>query len=137
MSTRSYIGTRNTDGTVDHIYCHFDGYPEGVGAILIKHYTNPNRVNELMKLGDLSVLGKFIGEKQDFDKRIRDCCLAYGRDRGDANTEAIPHLFEEIIKDQMVDYVYIFDGSNWECYDTKHKLAINLYDKLDIEINKK
>jgi len=137
MSTRSYIGVRNTDGTVNHIYCHFDGYPEGVGATLIEHYANPNRVNELMKLGDLSVLGKFIGEKQDFDKRVRDCCLAYSRDRGDANTEAIPHLFEEIIKDQMVDYVYIFDGDHWECYDTEHRLAINLYDQLDIEVNKK
>jgi hypothetical protein len=137
MSTRSYIGVRNTDETIDYIYCHFDGYPEGVGATLIEHYANSNRVNELMKLGDLSVLGKFIGEKQDFDKRVRDCCLAYNRDRGDVNTEASTDLFEDLIKDQNVDYVYIFDGDHWECYDTQYTLAINLYDQLDIEVNKK
>ena len=83
MSTRSNIGIRNADGTIKYIYCHFDGYPEHNGKILTENYTNINRVNELLKLGDLSVLGKFIGEKQDFDNRVRDYCLAYGRDRGE------------------------------------------------------
>ena len=48
MATRSYIGVRNTDSSVDYIYCHFDGYPEHNGQILTEHYTNINRVNELL-----------------------------------------------------------------------------------------
>jgi hypothetical protein len=83
------------------------------------------------------VLGQFIGEKQDFDKRVVGNCLAYGRDRGDANTEVSTDLFEDLIKSQNVDYVYIFDGDYWECYDIQYTLAINLYDQLDIEVNKK
>ena len=133
MATRSYIGTRNTDGTVDYIYCHFDGYPEHNGQILAEHYTNPNRVNELMKLGDLSVLGKFIGEKQDFDKRVVGNCLAYGRDRGESNVGVKNAVYSELITDQNVDYVYVFDGDYWECHSTYNPELINLYNTASSE----
>lgn len=136
MATRSNIGVRNTDGIVEYIYCHFDGNPEHNGQILIENYTNINRVNELLKLGDLSVLGKFIGEKQDFDNRVRDCCLAYGRDRGESGVSASTTTLENLLSNDTIDYTYIFDGSYWECYDNHYKNSINLYDQLDIEINK-
>jgi hypothetical protein len=128
MAIRSYIGVRNTDASVNYIYCHFDGYPEHNGQILTEHYNNSNRVNELMKLGDLSVLGKFIGEKQDFDKRIVGNCLAYGRDRGESNVGVKNDFFDALIKDQNVDYVYVFDGDYWECFSTSDpETTINLY----------
>ena len=129
MSTRSYIGLKNLDNTVTYVYCHWDGYPEHNGNILAESYQSSNKVNELLKLGDLSVLGKFIGEKQDFEKRVRDTCLAYGRDRGDSNVSAKTAVYEDLIKDQNVDYVYVFDGETWECYDTSTKESINLYNK--------
>lgn len=137
MSTRSNIGIRNTDGTIEYIYCHFDGYPEHNGEILTQYYTNVNRVKELLKLGDLSVLGKFIGEKQDFDKRVKDCCLAYGRDRGETGVSSSTTTLENLLSNGTIDYTYIFDGDYWECYDNQYKNSINLYDQLDIEINKK
>lgn len=129
MSTRSNIGVRNTDGTVEYIYCHFDGYPEHNGKILTENYTNINRVNELLKLGDLSVLGKFIGEKQDFDNRVRDYCLAYGRDRGETGVSSSTTTLENLLSNTTIDYVYIFDGDYWECYDTNTKESINLYNQ--------
>jgi len=129
MSTRSNIGVRNLDGTVEYIYCHFDGYPEHNGKILTENYTNINRVNELLKLGDLSVLGKFIGEKQDFDDRVRDCCLAYGRDRGETGVSSSTSTLENLLSNTTIDYVYIFDGQYWECYDTNTKESINLYNQ--------
>jgi hypothetical protein len=137
MGTRSRIGVRNTDETVDYIYCHWDGYPKGVGATLVEHYANFNRVNELMKLGDLSVLGKFIGEKQDFNDPVKDCCVAYHRDRGESGINVSTTTYEDLLSGDDVDYLYIFDGSYWECYDTKYKNSINLYDELDIQVNKK
>lgn len=128
MSTHSHIGVRNTDGTVDYIYCHFDGYPEYNGQILTKHYTNNNKINELLKLGDLSVLGEFIGHKQNFDDRIRGCCLAYGRDRGQTNTEMKTSEYNELISDDSVDYVYVWDGDYWECLATSNpEQLIDLY----------
>ena len=129
MATRSYIGVRNLDSSVDYIYCHFDGYPEHNGAILTEYYSNINRVNELLNLGDLSVLGKFIGEKMDFDKRVRDTCLAYGRDRGESNIDKKNTGYDELITSQDVNYVYIFDGDYWECHNTYTPELINLYDR--------
>jgi len=127
MATRSYIGIRNADASVDYIYCHFDGYPEHNGEILTEHYSNASRVRSLLELGDLSVLGKFFGEKQDFDKRVVDTCLAYGRDRGEPNTEAKNASYDDLIIDQSVDYVYIFDGEYWECHNTYGPKLIDLY----------
>ena len=133
MATRSYIGVRNTDGSVDYIYCHFDGYPDHNGQILTEHYADMDRVNALLKLGDLSVLGKFIGEKQDFDKpRIsRNWCLTYGRDRGETNVSVKTSDYKELINDQNVDYVYVFDGDYWECFSTyEPEKLINLYNSV-------
>lgn len=129
MSTRSNIGVRNLDGTIEYIYCHYDGYPEYNGKILAEYYTNINRVKELLKLGDLSVLGKFIGEKQDFDNRVKDCCLAYGRDRGETGVSSSTTTLENLLSNTTIDYVYIFDGDYWECYNTNTKESINLYNQ--------
>jgi hypothetical protein len=121
MATRSHIGVRNTDGTVDYIYCHFDGYPAHNGKILTDHYADMDKVNALMKLGDLSILGPEIGGQQDFDDRSthnRDWCLAYGRDRNEPNTNVKNGNYNDIISDTQVDYVYIFDGDYWECFNT-------------------
>ena len=136
MATRSYIGIKNADDSVDYIYCHYDGYPEHNGEILTEHYSNASRVRSLLELGDLSVLGKFFGEKQDFDKRVVDTCLAYGRDRNEPNTSAKNSGYSDLIKDQSVDYVYVFNGDCWECFDTNNPenrpfKIINLYSGID------
>jgi len=133
MATRSYIGVKNTDGTVDYIYCHFDGYPEHNGEILTEHYADMDKVNALMKLGDLSVLGIEIGEKHDFNdyaNRNRNWCLAYGRDRGEKGTSVKTGDYNELIKDDTVNYTYIFDGEYWECFDTYTSLPANLYNSV-------
>ena len=57
MSTRCLIGILNSDDTITHIYCHHDGYPELVGAVLKQHYTEPEKLKALMALGDISTLG--------------------------------------------------------------------------------
>jgi hypothetical protein len=134
MATRSYIGVRNLDSSVDYIYCHFDGYPDHNGKILREHYSNINRVNELLNLGDLSVLGQFIGEKMDFNKRVQDTCLAYGRDRGESNVSKKNSGYDELITDQSVDYVYVFDGDYWECHNTSDPELINLYNITSSEV---
>ncbi len=38
MATRSRIGVMLDDGSVKQVYCHFDGYVEGVGLTLIENY---------------------------------------------------------------------------------------------------
>lgn len=118
MSTRSSIGVKLPNGNIKAIYCHFDGYPSGVGQTLTEHYTTEEKINALMELGDLSILGPEIGEKQDFDdyqNRNRNWCLAYGRDRGESGQEAETYSnIKEWIGAIWVDYHYLWNGTNWE-----------------------
>jgi len=115
MATRSMIAFDDGDEIVA-IYCHHDGYLTHNGKILLNHYDDIEKVEELMDLGDLSVLGKEIGRKQEFDKPTdRNWCLAYGRDRGEKNTEArsFATLQEAIDDFDGCDYFYVFNGHGW------------------------
>ena len=56
MATRSLIVVETKPGVYDAIYCHFDGYPEGVGATLKKSYYSEDKVDKLIEHGDVSVL---------------------------------------------------------------------------------
>ena len=58
MSTRSRIGIRNKDNTITSIYCHWDGYPTWNGKMLLTYYTKREDVEKLIKLGNLSTLGR-------------------------------------------------------------------------------
>ena len=136
MATRSYIGVKNQDQTVSYIYCHFDGYPEHNGKILTEHYTTMDKVNALMRLGDLSILAPEIGEKQDFNDRTTqnsNWCLAYGRDRGETGVGAGIRSYNDLINDHDVDYVYIFDGEFWECHRTYGPTGVELYNLASAE----
>lgn len=57
MSTRCRIGYRLPDERIKSIYCHHDGYPEGVGKLLKEYYNDPVKIEELLNLGDISSLG--------------------------------------------------------------------------------
>ena len=115
MSTRSTIGVLLPDGTVEAIYCHFDGYPQGVGKTLELHYSDPGKVRQLMQLGHLSSLGEEIGVKQDFRNPIRGMCLAYGRDRGkpDNESEISSSVSSWLAEWSLVSYAYLYANGKW------------------------
>lgn len=56
MSTRSQITALCGDGKWRSIYVHFDGYPTGVGKTLVKNYTDQDKVDKPVELGNLSEL---------------------------------------------------------------------------------
>ena len=72
----------------------------------------------MIGLGDLSCLGEEIGEKQDFNQYPRinkTWCLAYGRDRGESNTEAKTIDYFEYTKGDLEEYIYLFTNEfGWE-----------------------
>ena len=57
MSTGCYIGKYDGD-SIKAIYCHHDGYPNGVGQMLKEHYTSDNKIDELISLGAITSLGE-------------------------------------------------------------------------------
>ncbi len=65
MATRGTIAIEFGDGTVQQIYCHYDNYISGTGTTLTNHYMDPEKVLELMHLGDISSLRETIGETKD------------------------------------------------------------------------
>ncbi len=90
------------DGTVQQVYCHWDGYLDNNGKLLLNNYKDPFKLRDLIDLGDISSLGPEIGEKHDFDiphkygtpeyeaeQRVRQGITTfYGRDRGEEGTQA-------------------------------------------------
>lgn len=71
MSTRSFIGRFNADGTVTGHYCHSDGYYSHNGRILNDHYNDPDKIGQLISLGMQSVLAENIGVAHDFEWRSK------------------------------------------------------------------
>ena len=113
MATRSRIALKLNETECLSIYCHWDGYISNQGPILVKHYTTEEKVRTLMELGDLSFLGEELGEKHDFDRGHNEhprWCLAYGRDRGEDNTQARQDRIDSLLGNG-IEYVYLFDPS--------------------------
>jgi len=116
MSTRSRIGILNPDGSTRTIYCHSDGYPEHQLPILTQHYSTVEKVAELLKLGDISVLGERTApspeEEHTFRGRVKDVTVAYHRDCGEPMTAAICHRSIDVLKasDWSIDWFYLFDA---------------------------
>ena len=110
MSTRAMIAMKMSDGGVRAVYCHHDGYPAGVGAILGGWYKTSEQVEYLLTLGDLSVLGTNL---------ITDT-IAYYRDRGEAFTP--PRWYRTVNEYQKTrcilsaDYLYLYDNGKWLVY---------------------
>jgi len=62
MGTRSTIAIEFADGTVSQVYCHWDGYLENNGAILVQNYMDPFKVRALVDLGGFSSLRDSVEE---------------------------------------------------------------------------
>lgn len=56
MATRSRIGFETVSGAVMHIYCHFDGYIDGVGKALIVDHNDVNKAHSLVNGGNCSTI---------------------------------------------------------------------------------
>lgn len=117
MSTRSNIGLMLDDSTVKRVYCHYDGYPDGVGQTLLNSFNTVEKIEELLSFGDISCLEDNIHPKGEhtFDNPEKGCTVFYGRDRGEDNTEAITCLMQEWVSEQFswIEYIYLFRDNEW------------------------
>ena len=121
MGTRSTIALEYADGTVEQVYCHWDGYLEHNGKILQEHYSNPFILRDLIDLGDISSLRPTVGTKHAFsqfevpmdgeayDKLYGDMTTFHGRDRGEDGVSAKKFASYEdyLLNHQYEEYEYI------------------------------
>jgi len=119
MATRSTIALEYADGTVHQVYCHWDGYLEHNGKMLLEHYSNPFILRDLIDLGGLSSLRPTIGTKHAFSQfelraeevagfklLTENMCTFYARDRG-----------ERLVVNKFKDYEHFLIDGQWEEYD--------------------
>jgi hypothetical protein len=112
MATRSTIALEFADGTVEQIYCHWDGYLSGVGAELVSGYSDPFRLRDLIDAGDTSTIG------EPYSQRGEDCPARKFKDFEDYKANG---------QDEEYDYIlrYIDGKGVWlvRCYATDGKFV--------------
>jgi hypothetical protein len=118
MATRSAIGVMHGD-KCKAVYCHWDGYLDHNGRILLEHYDSA-KANNLVALGDISSLGSEIGEKHDFDVRFTKGAIGenwtkfYGRDRGEEGVDfKVFHNDKELFAGIDAQYFYVMKDGVW------------------------
>lgn len=128
MSTRSYIAKQVGEDQYNTIYCHSDGYLSYNGALLLDHYNTPEKIDELLSLGDLSLLNVCLNPDPnyphsfDYNERQEGVTVAYGRDRGEKDVQAeVKTLAELDDPNNWTEYVYIFTQDNeWKYFRAGH-----------------
>lgn len=132
MGTRSRIGVMHGD-VCKSVYCHWDGYLENNGRILLEHY-NSAKANHLVALGDLSSLDIGVeipeGETHSYQVPLKGVTTFYGRDRGEEGTEfQVDHSFESFLeraKGCGAEFYYIMRDGEWyvgTTYDSDSQLG--------------
>lgn len=117
MATSASITAKLSDGRWASIYVHYDGYYSHTGAILTATYATQERVDMLMALGNLSMVGPYLGcpDGHTFENPVRHYCIAYHRDRNE-------ELQLSISDDPMMacrngpgkqQYNYVWNGERW------------------------
>lgn len=123
MSTHCMIGIKE-ENNVRAIYCHHDGYPKGVGKVLLDFYKEERKVRQLLELGSISSLGAFPISEAEFGKKYmpdRDidtyvACDDYAAEEGIEENEADIYAGEiGYLEDvqHSVSHAYLFKNGEW------------------------
>ena len=153
MGTRSTIALEFADGTVQQVYCHWDGYLEHNGKILAEHYSDPFKLRELIDLGDMSSLGINIGVQHPFSPHFDEgsklayekamelgSCTFYGRDRGEKGVAAkqFKSYADYVANHQYEEYEYILrnvDGkATWFVADHSDRYVLLTEAMVEVEL---
>lgn len=115
MSTRSNIAIKRKNGTVESVYCHWDGYLSHNGKILLKYYQDTDKINKLIDLGDISSLNKEVEPTKEhtYDNPQEGVTVAYKRDRGEDNADkrvwkSLKEYLENV-ETLFIEYIYVYD----------------------------
>lgn len=120
MATRSTIALEYADGTVGQIYCHWDGYLEHNGEILLNEYKDPFKVRDLLDNGDMSSLDSDVSGCEFYKERGEDCPQRMYKDFAEYKRKAQMEEFNYILRrdgNWYVEFYGDFDGLLVEAFD--------------------
>lgn len=114
MPTRSMIGTIEGSGVIAN-YCHYDGYPKGVGKTLTRYYKTPGSVLDLIKDHPFGIEG--------IDTETGEV-IPFSRGRGIKKYASISDFMKE---SWSVDYLYLFFPAtgNWAFYKDGKQINVS------------
>jgi len=111
MSTRSMIGVVDNAGQVHAVYCHFDGYPEGVGRTLVDHWNSKTRAMKLIiGGGNMRTLGATLDECEFFPNDLFEIFDSVDQ-------------FLSVMSDSDCEYLYVFADDQWTVLSNVHEVA--------------
>lgn len=120
MATRSTIALEYADGTVGQIYCHWDGYLEHNGKILLEEYKDPFKVRDMLDRGDMSSLDSDVSGCAFYADRGEDCPQRMFRNFAEYKREAAREEFNYILRRDGRWYVEFhgdFEGTLVDAFD--------------------
>ena len=140
MSTHAFIAKKVDENSYRTIYCHWDGYLEWVGRILVEDYNTQEKVNRLLDLGDISILYSKLDPDprcpHSFDNPQPGVTIAYGRDRKEKGTDARIKTFADLAdRNHGICYVYVYtEDKGWQYFqpwsrDTSLKDVCTAFDE--------
>ena len=102
-----------------HIYCHHDGYINGIGEMLLDHYNTHDKALELVGNGYTSSIGETI-----------ESCNWYSSDVKFEKPSFVKNPYNKMKQQWDISYCYIFTKENgWEVYKVIFGKLINGYVK--------
>lgn len=134
MGTRSRIGIELANHTVVSAYCHWDGYPDHNGRILVEHYQDREDVMNLIDGGSMSSLrtnqlwvtaavrdqdGKIVEDENGnwIYSPTRDPQPLYHTERGEEVSVQHTSFDEFVSGNSGEEYAYLYDlNGNWKAY---------------------
>ena len=121
MGTRSTIALEFADGTVEQVYCHWDGYLSHNGKILQDRYMDPFKVKELVALGGFSSLQETVEETKEtayHHWRGEELCINKFKDFEDYKANGQDEEYDYILRNIEGKAVWLV-----RCYATDGKFV--------------
>lgn len=131
MATRSTIWYYDKDKQLYRgIYCHWDGYLEGVGVTLLKYFNFEEGAKAIVERGACSSLSPRLDPISDwhsFETPEPGTSIFYHRDRNEPLKIYEARSVRKIIADYAQGYDYIWINHEWHLIDLEdftrlHKL---------------
>lgn len=147
MGTRSRIGIELPDHSVLSVYCHWDGYVEHNGKLLVEHYQNRDDVKELIDGGSMSTLrtrgtwnhscalkdenGEYISDAAGYlmYEDDREPQPLYYSERGE-DEPPMHSSFDQFVSNNCgEEYAYLYDlNGNWKAYKLNYNGPVERID---------
>jgi len=107
VATNCTISVEHADGTISSIYCHWDGYPTGVGSDLVLRFNTLESAETLVALGDLSTVCDEVYAYHRDDQRHWDDVKPVSFDSYNELNEAL------VAEGYGEKYNYLFKTGRW------------------------